>query len=86
MREAESLAMADTPIIPLYGYTRSDMWKPYVKGLWPNFQNRHPFKYIWIDSRFKKGMSEEEIKKLAAQDTAPPKLIPFQRPNAEENL
>ena len=48
LRRAERLAMEEMPLIPFFVYTRSDMWKPYVKGVFPNFQNRHPFKDIWI--------------------------------------
>jgi len=85
LREAEAMAMKDTPVIPLYVYTRSDMWKPYVKGLWPNFQNRHPFKYIWIDTRFKPGLSDEELERLAALDNEPPPMPELPQPQPEEN-
>jgi len=48
-REAEALALAAQPLIPLYTYTRSQLVKPYVRGIWGNQQDRHPWKYIWID-------------------------------------
>ena len=48
-REAEALALEQQPLIPLYTYTRTQLVKPYVRGIWGNHQDRHPWKYIWID-------------------------------------
>jgi len=55
LRDAETLAMGQAPMIPLYVYTRSEMWKPYLMGQWPNYQNHHPAKYWWIDRRWYDG-------------------------------
>ena len=52
LRQAEALALAEQPLIPLYVYTRSQLIKPYVRGIWGNHQDRHPWKYIWIDEAF----------------------------------
>lgn len=52
LRAAEALALADQPLIPLYVYTRSQLVKPYVRGLWGNHQDRHPWKYLSIDEGF----------------------------------
>lgn len=49
-REAEALALEAQPLIPLYTYTRSQLVKPYVRGIWGNHQDRHPWKAIWIDA------------------------------------
>ena len=49
LREAEELALAAQPLIPLYVYTRSQLIKPYVRGIEGNHQDRHPWKSIWID-------------------------------------
>jgi oligopeptide transport system substrate-binding protein len=49
LRQAEALAMEAQPLIPLYVYTRSQLIKPYVRGIWGNYQDRHPWKSIWID-------------------------------------
>jgi oligopeptide transport system substrate-binding protein len=49
LREAEALALAAQPLIPLYVYTRSQLIKPYVRGIEGNHQDRHPWKHIWID-------------------------------------
>ncbi len=51
LREAESLMLQDQPLIPLYVYTRSQLIKPYVRGIEGNHQDRHPWKHIWIDER-----------------------------------
>ncbi len=52
LREAEALAMAGQPVIPIYIGTRSQLIKPYVRGIWPNSLVRHPWKYLWIDEQF----------------------------------
>jgi oligopeptide transport system substrate-binding protein len=49
-REAEAMALEAQPVIPLYTYTRTQLVKPYVRGIWGNHQDRHPWKYIWIDA------------------------------------
>lgn len=49
LRRAEALALEEQPLIPLYVYTRSQLIKPYVRGIWGNHQDRHPWKHIWID-------------------------------------
>lgn len=48
LRRAEKLMLAAQPLLPIYTYTRSDMWKPYLRGLWSNVQNIHPLKWISI--------------------------------------
>ena len=48
LRQAEALALADQPLLPLYVYTRCQVIKPYVRGIWGNHQDRHPWKYISI--------------------------------------
>jgi len=52
LRAAEALALAEQPLIPLFVYTRSQLVKPYVRGIWGNHQDRHPWKYISIDEGF----------------------------------
>lgn len=50
LQKAEAYMLAAQPIIPFYIYTRSYMLKPYVRGFTPNYQDRHAFKYLWIDT------------------------------------
>ena len=61
LRQAESVAMDAQPMIPLYVYTRSYVRKPYVRGFWPNYQDRHSIKYMWIDERFYDGQEHAEL-------------------------
>jgi oligopeptide transport system substrate-binding protein len=56
MRQAEGIAMAAAPIIPIYVYTRSELIKPYLRGHFINYENRHIFKYWWIDKRWYHGI------------------------------
>jgi len=52
LRAAEALALAEQPLIPLFVYTRSQLVKPYVRGIEGNHQDRHPWKSISIDAAF----------------------------------
>ena len=61
------MGLAAQPLIPLYVYTRTQLVKPYVRGLWGNHQDRHPWKYIWIDEQFDPARPDE-----AAADPPPP--------------
>jgi len=49
-REAEARALASQPLIPLYVYTRSQLVKPYLRGIEGNHQDRHPWKHIRIEA------------------------------------
>jgi hypothetical protein len=44
--------LAERPLIPIYVFTRSYLKKPYLQGHWPNYQDRHLWKYFWIDRRW----------------------------------
>ncbi len=49
-RECEALLFQDEfPVMPIYFYVVSSMVKPYVKGWYPNPQDIHPLRGIWID-------------------------------------
>jgi oligopeptide transport system substrate-binding protein len=49
LAKAEEYLLDVMPAMPIYYYTRAYMVKPYVKGLHNNFQDRHPWKAIWLD-------------------------------------
>ena len=68
-REAEALALAEQPLIPLFIYTRSQLVKPYVRGIWGNYQDRHPWKYISIQEGTPPSLPAD-----AAADRPPPSL------------
>ena len=64
LRRAEAIAMDAVPVMPFYIYTRSEIWKPYLMGHWPNYQNLHQFKYWWIDERWYDGVPTEPLANL----------------------
>lgn len=51
---AEKLAVDDVVYMPIFLYTRTYMLKPYVKGFYPDYQDHHPWQYMWIDLDWKK--------------------------------
>ena len=71
LRQAEELALAEAPMIPLYIYTRSELVKPYLRGFYGNIQNHAPMKYWWIDERFYR-----ETPPVTVEDTPPPLIAP----------
>jgi len=46
--KAEGLLNTDVPLIPFYFYTRAYMKKEWVRGLLPEINDRHNFKYLWF--------------------------------------
>jgi oligopeptide transport system substrate-binding protein len=61
MKEAEKILADESPIIPFYFYTRAYLKKPYVKGFWPQFQDHHEWKYMWIDERWYKEVPTTDL-------------------------
>lgn len=57
-KQAEVLAMDAAPLLPFYVYNRSELTKPYLRGSVINFENRHMFKYWWIDKRWYSGVQD----------------------------
>ncbi len=49
LARAESLLLADGPLIPVYHYVTAELVKPYVGGMWPNALDFHPLDAVWID-------------------------------------
>ena len=76
LRQAEQILHEATPVIPFYVYTRSEMVKPYLMGQYGNYQNRHPFKYWWIDTRWYDGVPDEPL-----PNSPPPLLKPDPSPD-----
>ena len=70
-RKGEEMVRDATPLIPFYVYTKSTMVKPYLKGFWGNYQDRHPWKYFWIDERWYDGVPETDL------PNDPPPHVPF---------
>jgi len=69
LREAEQYMLDHQPLLPIYVYTRTQMIKPYVRGIWGNFQDRHLWKYLWIDKRWYEGVPAEP-----GRDAPPPMI------------
>ena len=51
--QAERILMDELPVIPIYYYVSAQMVKPYVRGFYPNIQDVHQLKWIWIDEEAK---------------------------------
>ncbi len=49
LHDAEALLLDQSPTIPIYQYSSSELVKPYVHGLYPTALDTHPLKYVWID-------------------------------------
>jgi len=54
LRKAESKLLRDLPVLPIYYYVTKNLVRPWVKGFYPNIQNVHPLKFVWIDEKLKK--------------------------------
>ena len=46
---AESLELADGPIIPIYHFSTNELVKPYVHGIYRTPLDVHPLTYVWMD-------------------------------------
>jgi oligopeptide transport system substrate-binding protein len=46
---AEKYLIDEQPVIPLYTAATNWMKKPYVKGMYPNPQTLHPWKFVYIE-------------------------------------
>lgn len=51
LREAEAAMLAAAPIVPLYYNTHIFLIQPSVRGWHPTLLDRHPFKYVWLESK-----------------------------------
>ncbi|MEA2695967.1 MAG: oligopeptide transport system substrate-binding protein, partial [Myxococcales bacterium] len=69
LRKAEDVALAQSPMLPIYVYTRNELVKPYLRGFWGNIQNHSIMKYWHIDERFYK-----ESPAVPPEDPPPPML------------
>jgi oligopeptide transport system substrate-binding protein len=58
--QAEALLMEEVPVIPLFFDVSSGMSRTYAKGVYPNYHDLHPLKYISIDQAEKARVLAEE--------------------------
>lgn len=54
-QQAEAILLTESPIIPIYTYTRVQLKHPDVKGWWPNILDHHPYKYVSLKRDEKSG-------------------------------
>lgn len=52
-QQAETILLDELPIIPIYFYVSQKMQHSSVKGMYPNLLDRHPYKYISLNPRYK---------------------------------
>jgi oligopeptide transport system substrate-binding protein len=50
-QEAERILMEESPIMPIYTYTRILLKHPTVKGWYPNILDIHPYKYVYLNNK-----------------------------------
>ncbi len=46
--KAEAMLNRDQPFLPFYFYVRTYLLRPFVRGIAPEMNDRHNFKYIWF--------------------------------------
>ncbi|MEN8694825.1 MAG: peptide ABC transporter substrate-binding protein [Akkermansiaceae bacterium] len=51
LSEAERRLLEDTPVLPIYWYTRNYLLRPEVKGWHPLLLDNHPFKYLSLEPK-----------------------------------
>ncbi|MBT8140583.1 MAG: peptide ABC transporter substrate-binding protein [Gammaproteobacteria bacterium] len=64
--QAESELLEQSPIMPLYIYTRVQLKHPGVQGWWPNVLDHHPYKYVRLQAPDLAGTQHVACEKLAA--------------------
>ncbi len=55
--------MDEMPIIPLYFDMSTGMSRTYVNGVYPNYHDIHPLKYISVDQEKKAKVLAEELRR-----------------------
>ena len=53
LADCERRFLHDLPVIPLFFYSWVYLQKPFVKGLSANAIDVHPFKYVWVDTKWR---------------------------------
>ena len=49
LRRAETVMLADSPVIPIYIMSANELVKPYVRGVFPAMWDVLPLNQVWID-------------------------------------
>jgi oligopeptide transport system substrate-binding protein len=53
LEQCEAILLRDLPVLPLYTYSSNTLIKPYVRGIYPTPQDRHPLTTVCIDRRWR---------------------------------
>ena len=53
LSKCERYMLAAMPVLPMFNNTWSYLQKPFVRGLTANALDLHPFKYAWIDTKWR---------------------------------
>ncbi len=72
-QQAEKILLEESPIIPIYYYTRFYAIDPVVKGWHPTIFNHHPWKHLYMEASTSSSgsaatMSEVEVKSTASAE------------------
>ncbi len=68
LARAETLLLADGPVVPIYHYVTTELVKPYVRGIWSNALDSHPLEDMWIDHAWRPGRAAAEAAARAGAD------------------
>ena len=49
--QAETILDQESPLLPIYTYTRVALKSPQVKGWYSNVLDHHPYKYVYLENR-----------------------------------
>jgi len=58
-RQAEALALAEMPRMPLYFRARATVVKPWIKGFYGAPEDRHLVRWLWIDPDWERSPGNE---------------------------
>ena len=50
LQAAEAILLEETPVAPVYTYTRVRLIDPSVKGWEDNILDQHPYKYVYLET------------------------------------
>jgi oligopeptide transport system substrate-binding protein len=66
LRRAETVMLADAPVIPIYIMAANELVKPYVRGVYPAMWDVLPLSQVWIDREWRQLTQAEDGERIAA--------------------
>lgn len=76
LQKAEGYVFEHQPMLPIYVYTKPTMVKPYLGGFFGNYQDRHPWKYFYIDEAWYDGPPEKLVERPKIPEIRLPGGVP----------